>query len=74
MIGWVGSGKNFRGLGWVGSKNLGLGWIGFQERIHVQLCRECVYKAQMLTLQLYVPLFACPLLVRGNLHEHNNSF
>ena len=40
---WVGSGNNFRGLGWIGCKTLG--WVGFS--FHVQLwsckilCREC---------------------------------
>ena len=27
MMGWVGSGKDFCGLGWVGSRNFGLGWV-----------------------------------------------
>jgi len=27
MMGWVGSGGDFCGLGWVGSKNFGLGWV-----------------------------------------------
>jgi len=32
---WVGSGKNFHVIGWVGCKNLGL---GFKKVTHVQLC------------------------------------
>jgi len=28
-MGWVGSGGDFCGLGWVGSRNFGLGWVGF---------------------------------------------
>ena len=27
MMGWVGSGEDFYGLGWVGSRNFGLGWV-----------------------------------------------
>jgi len=27
VMGWVGSGKNFRGLGWIGCKNFGFGWV-----------------------------------------------
>jgi len=31
MMGWVGLGEDFCGLGWVGSRNFGLGWVGFRK-------------------------------------------
>ena len=34
MMGWVGSGEDFCGLGWVGSRNFGL---GFEKVTHDQL-------------------------------------
>jgi len=35
MMGWVGSGEDFCGFGWVGSRNFGL---GFEKVTHDQLC------------------------------------
>jgi len=33
---WVASCKNFHELGWVGCKNFGLDWVGFQKVTHVK--------------------------------------
>jgi len=37
MMGWVGSGEDFCGLGWVGSRNLGWVGLGFEKVTHDQL-------------------------------------
>ena len=33
MMGWVGSGEDFCGLGWIASRNFGLG-LGFEKVTH----------------------------------------
>ena len=40
MMGWVGSGGDFCGLGWVQKFWVGLGWVGlgFETVTHDQLC------------------------------------
>ena len=40
MMGWVGSGEDFCGLGWVGSRNFGLVGLGFEKVTHDQLCNH----------------------------------
>ena len=38
MMGWVGSGEDYCGLGWVGLGPEILGWLDFEKVTHDQIC------------------------------------
>jgi len=48
MMGWVGSGADFYGLGWVGLGPEILGWVGlgFEKVTHDQLCVYKIFEKQ----------------------------
>jgi len=50
MMGWVGSGEDFCGLGWVGSRNFGLGWV-LKKVTHDQLWGIHKHKYYTVTLK-----------------------
>jgi len=62
-MGWVGADNNFRRLNWVGSKNFGLGWGGFQKMDQRPVLRR------MRSMKM-----AEKLLVESTCRIHRNCF